>query len=238
MRKGYILRLYPYFDIDLLVMAQDPSTKFSHICKEALKAYVRGNEYSIKRIKPSADIGRGLIAEKHRLDVCIKFDSHKDKDILDFLDNVKKGYKNMFIKNLVRCYMGGIDLTIFVRGENKYEVLLEEFSQIYVSHVVNEAGFKKDNTPDVSAECIPEQDDYISEKNKQPAFAEQKQEEKKIPVRDDEIVVTENKSESENSEAVPNAEVINNMQQIEVSEEEESKRNSVFDDFLSNTSLY
>ena len=100
MRKGYILRLYPYFDIDLLVMAQDPSTKFSHICKEALKAYVRGNEYSIKRIKPSADIGRGLIAEKHRLDVCIKFDSYKDKDILDFLDNVKKGYKNMFIKNL------------------------------------------------------------------------------------------------------------------------------------------
>ena len=132
MRKGYILRLYPYFDIDLLVMAQDPSTKFSHICKEALKAYVRGNEYSIKRIKPSADIGRGLIAEKHRLDVCIKFDSYKDKDILDFLDNVKKGYKNMFIKNLVRCYMGGIDLTIFVRGENKYEVLLEESSQIYV----------------------------------------------------------------------------------------------------------
>ena len=137
----------------------------------------------------------------------------------------------MFIKNLVRCYMGGIDLTIFVRGENKYEVLLEESSQIYVSHVVNEAGFKKDNTPDVSAECIPEQDDYISEKNKQPAFAEQKQEEKKIPVRDDEIVVTENKSETENSEAVPNAEVINNMQQIEVSEEEESKQNSVFDDF-------
>ena len=238
MRKGYILRLYPYFDIDLLVMAQDPSTKFSHICKEALKAYVRGNEYSIKRIKPSADIGRGLIAEKHRLDVCIKFDSYKDKDILDFLDNVKKGYKNMFIKNLVRCYMGGIDLTIFVRGENKSEVLLEESSQIYVSHVVNEAGFKKDNTPDVSAECIPEQDDYISEKNKQPAFAEQKHEEKKILVRDDETVVTENESETVNSEDVPNAEVINNLQQIEVSEEEESKQNSVFDDFLSNTSLY
>lgn len=57
-------------------------------------------------------------------------------------------------------------------------------------------------------------------------------------MRDDEIVVTENKSETENSEAVPNAEVINNMQQIEVSEEEESKQNSVFDDFLSNTSLY
>lgn len=134
--------------------------------------------------------------------------------------------------------MGGIDLTIFVKGENKHEVLLEESNHIYVPHIVNEAGIKKDNTPDVSSVCIPEQDNYISEKNEQPISVEQKQEEKKIPVRDDEIVVTENKSETENSEAVPNAEVINNMQQIEVSEEEESKQNSVFDDFLSNTSLY
>ena len=64
MRKGYILRLYPYFDIDLLVMAQDPTTKFSHICKEALKAYVRGHEYSIERINPDVDCGRGLIQKK------------------------------------------------------------------------------------------------------------------------------------------------------------------------------
>ena len=54
-------------------------------------------------------------------------------------------------------------------------------------------------------------------------------------MRDDETVVTENESETVNSEDVPNAEVINNLQQIEVSEEEESKQNSVFDDFLSNT---
>ena len=220
MRKGYILRLYPYFDIDLLVMAQDPTTKFSHICKEALKAYVRGHEYSIERITPDVDCGRGLIAEKRRLDVCIKFDIYKDKDILEFLDTVKTGYKNIFIKNLIRSYMGGIDLNIFVKNQKQYKVLLDDkFSQGY--EMIDSSERNETSEPGNTSVVIKHEHKELTydEMPEKIIDVVSKKDEQKIPGNDIHTV--------QNIQSVP--EEINSVREV---------KDSVLDEFLSNTSLY
>lgn len=224
MRKGYTLRLYPFFDLDLLLIAQDPDTHFSSICKKALRAYINGEEYSIERIIPTADSGSGLCAEKRSMNICIKFDSYKDKDILDFLDTVNKGYKNQFIKNLLRVYMGGIDLSIFfLKGEQKPVILSEKKAD----KVLEKREIIQENSTKEVPETIPTECEKLETDKSQNNNAEIKtnhetgmENEKYEP----EIIKSDmsNLNETENTESQQNNDIPDNM----------------FDSFLENTALY
>lgn len=229
MRKGYILRLYPYYDIDLLMLAQDPNTKFSSICKQALKAYVRGYDYKIDSIKPTTESGSGLKAEKRRLDICIKFDSFKDRDILDFLNTVNKGYKNLFIKNLLRAYMGGIDLSIFFYKYNNKKVIISENDRENAISQENLA--TKTNTLD---EQPP-----IPTKTASPSveIAQSKVENKRI-VSEEILEQPRKQPEAESITFGGETENISNANNLQESSEQTTKSNNMLDSFLDSTSLF
>lgn len=110
--NGFVLRLYPFFDVDLLKLKNTPGVKFSTLCKDVLRAYVSGQGLKL----PVSDIdlntdGTGLIGEKKYADIYIRFNPVKDKELIDLLNNIVPGYKRQFIKNLLRVYIGKINLS-------------------------------------------------------------------------------------------------------------------------------
>lgn len=96
------VRLYRMHDYDLISLKYTKSICFSAMIKSILKSYAEGDMYNVEIPIPTKKNVKDL---PYITQTQFKLDEVKDKVVIDMLNNIKDGYRNNFIKNLVRQYI-------------------------------------------------------------------------------------------------------------------------------------
>jgi hypothetical protein len=107
-KKDITIRLYKLHDYDLVYLFRVLKFPIKDAMKMALAAYVRNEPLFFK--VPVSYIDPKVEEEELKVKVIqlhLKLDYTEDKDIIDFLSNIKKNYRTSFIKNLLRGYLAG-----------------------------------------------------------------------------------------------------------------------------------
>lgn len=96
------MRLYRQHDMDLVGLYKTEGFKFQKQVKAALKAYVRNEAYKIVQPKNPV-IKKGYVAKVTLLHIYL--DNKEDADVINTLNTIRVGYKNAFLKAVVRKYL-------------------------------------------------------------------------------------------------------------------------------------
>ena len=102
--KKIEVKLYYYHDIDLVSIYRSADISFPDATKKALKAYAEGKAFKIK-------VGEKKEKRTHEIykkcfHYYIALNEEKDKEIIELLNNITFGYRNNFIKTVLRHYLG------------------------------------------------------------------------------------------------------------------------------------
>ena len=102
--KKIEVKLYYYHDIDLVSIYRSADISFPDATKKALKAYAEGKAFKIK-------VGEKKEKKTHEIykkcfHYYIALNEEKDKEIIELLNNITFGYRNNFIKTVLRHYLG------------------------------------------------------------------------------------------------------------------------------------
>ena len=102
--KKIEVKLYYYHDIDLVSIYRSADISFPDATKKALKAYAEGKAFKIK-------VGEKKEKRTHEIykkcfHYYIALNEEKDKEIIELLSNITFGYRNNFIKTVLRHYLG------------------------------------------------------------------------------------------------------------------------------------
>lgn len=102
--KKIEVKLYYYHDIDLVSIYRSADISFPDATKKALKAYAEGKAFKIK-------VGEKKDKRTHEIykkcfHYYIALNEEKDKEIIELLNNITFGYRNNFIKTVLRHYLG------------------------------------------------------------------------------------------------------------------------------------
>lgn len=108
------IRLYFYHDLDLVSLYREGRISISKFVKYALNAFARkdytkfetGSKKCEKAAKPVYMFN-------------IVLDEKKDKDAIDLLNKIANGYRNNFIKQLLRLYLNFVIPDCYTSSENK-----------------------------------------------------------------------------------------------------------------------
>lgn len=101
------VRLYPLYDMDLIPYKMDKSFRFASLVKNALKAYSKGEVYTL----PDAPKVNWSDYNYSPFDCCIDF---KDTPELEQLfDGMRKRYKSAFVKMILRQGCSNVDMNGF-----------------------------------------------------------------------------------------------------------------------------
>lgn len=100
MRKT--IRLYRRHDIDLISLYKNPDFNFQKACKMALRGYIQRKPVYFKQ-PPFY----GTQEYKYGYQLFLYLDDEKDKDIIDYLKNIRPRYENAFIRSVLRGSVAG-----------------------------------------------------------------------------------------------------------------------------------
>lgn len=110
------LRLYRIHDYDLYILYLSKHFDFTRAVKDALFAYYNGEMANIRVTE------RDIVYPKNPkklISTIITFNEHTESDIIDLIFSVEKGNRNMFIKNVVRKNLSGMENFYFDKQETK-----------------------------------------------------------------------------------------------------------------------
>ena len=107
-----VVRLQRPWDVDLITLSMHPDFNLSYWAKESLRAWCKGNKdfvipcpdklsnKEIERINDEVKNG-----EKRAFEMSVRLDNEVDRDVVEKIGRLKMGYRNSFLKNLVRYYL-------------------------------------------------------------------------------------------------------------------------------------
>lgn len=105
------IRLYRQHDLDLIGLYLKYKNKFSSLIREALVSYVGNNEFEIEVPK---DFRLNSKLEKiYRINIHL---GEKNEDAIKWLGNIKPGYRNAMLKNIMRSYLKEPNTYIYIRN--------------------------------------------------------------------------------------------------------------------------
>lgn len=96
------MRLYRQHDMDLVGLYRTEGFKFQKQVKAALKAHAKNEEYRIEQPK-TAKIKEGYVPKTILMHIYL--DSTNDIDAITVLKTIRVGYRNAFLKAIVRKYL-------------------------------------------------------------------------------------------------------------------------------------
>lgn len=99
--KRYSIRLYARHDIDLITFLCTHEFDFIKACYCALSAFIKGDVFiiDIPPKKPDRVLTNKTVFKQ------LTLDEEMDGDIIELLEKIKPGYRNNFIKNILRLYL-------------------------------------------------------------------------------------------------------------------------------------
>lgn len=95
------LRFYLPHDMDLISLMITHEMDIVHAMYCSVKSFVRKESFAIK-IPPLRNVPMEKKRVFHRN---LSLDSKRDQDILDLLECIEPGYRNNFLKNILRLYL-------------------------------------------------------------------------------------------------------------------------------------
>lgn len=140
MKKKYFIRLYRAHDLDLITFVQTHRFNLNHAIYVALTAF-SNNEVFVIAVPPKRDI---VVSKLKRVySYTLILDVEKDIKVIQVLDKIKNGYKNNFIKNLLRLYLCYPLAEAFLEDEAEMEFFENQFKEFKKNRRLAEAGFEK-----------------------------------------------------------------------------------------------
>lgn len=94
------VKMYYYHDLDLVSLYRNGCANFRVASKEALKAFTDGRIFRFTCSAPCRNLKARPVYRFY-----IKLDESKDASIIQMLGRIQKGYRNSFIKMVLRLYL-------------------------------------------------------------------------------------------------------------------------------------
>lgn len=98
----YTIRLYRLHDLDLITFVETHEFNLIRAVYSSLSAFAKGDAFVIeippRRIQKLPPLNRVYIK-------ALTLDSEQDKDAIEILAKIAPGYRNSFLKNLLRMYL-------------------------------------------------------------------------------------------------------------------------------------
>ena len=184
--KKIEVKLYYYHDIDLVSIYRSADISFPDATTKALKAYAEGKAFKIK-------VGEKKEKRTHEIykkcfHYYIALNEEKDKEIIELLNNITFGYRNNFIKTVLRHYLGcELSAEYLTNNDQAFldrraEILAAGKETVEVKHAKRENEKAKENEgaliPD--AKDTAKEDEKTEQKNERKEGQEEQKNERKI----------------------------------------------------------
>lgn len=155
--KTYTISMYKVHDLDLITYMMSYEFNIAHAAYCALKAFAKHDLFIIKT-PPRAPVTIQMDDIKHVYRKTMTLYEDRDPEVIELLDMIKNGYKNNFIKNILRQYLC-IPLTpSFLRDPQDMDVFSEYFHIFREGKREAAAGLKKGRSKDRKAREKKEKD--------------------------------------------------------------------------------
>lgn len=132
----YMIRLYRAHDLDLVALLERREFSIQRAAYAALKAYCGGQAFVISQ--PPAKTVQGKIKRTYGRKLIL--DSEKDAEVIEVLEKITKGYRNNFIKNILRLYIREPLTESFLIDESQQESFHHSFEIFKEGVPVRQAG--------------------------------------------------------------------------------------------------
>ena len=155
--RTYTISMYKVHDLDLITYMMSYEFNIAHAAYCALKAFAKHDLFIIKT-PPRAPVTIQMDDIKHVYRKTMTLYEDRDPEVIELLDMIKNGYKNNFIKNILRQYLC-IPLTpSFLRDPQDMDVFSEYFHIFRDGKREAAAGLKKGRSKDRKAREKKEKD--------------------------------------------------------------------------------
>jgi len=101
-KRHYTIRLYKFHDRDLFTFATDYHFNLTKAVYCALSAFTKGEVFVMKLPEKN---GNAVTVTKKVYSRILSLDEEKDAEAVKLLDMIKSGYRNNFLKSLLRLYL-------------------------------------------------------------------------------------------------------------------------------------
>lgn len=130
------IRLYKRQDLDLIELYQNPNFSLSKAIRLALDAYVHNKSILIALPEVDKSISQSKPPDKIQFHIMLQ--EENDRENILFLKNIISGYRNVFLKQLVRCYLMGINIQYFLKFPiNISPFDTQNYTIYYANKIVN-----------------------------------------------------------------------------------------------------
>ena len=116
------LRLYRQHDLDLITLYRHPSFSLPAAIKKALKAYVKKEQFAIKQ-PPTYELPKEKISKIVQMHISLKED--EDSDIIEWIKDIKEGFRNSVLKNIIRGYLMGPYIFSYQKSSDANDIASE-----------------------------------------------------------------------------------------------------------------
>lgn len=184
--KKIEVKLYYYHDIDLVSIYRSADISFPDATKKALKAYAEGKAFKIK-------VGEKKEKRTHEIykkcfHYYIALNEEKDKEIIELLNNITFGYRNNFIKTVLRHYLGcELSAEYLTNNDQAFldrraEILAAGKEMVEVKHAKKESEKVKENESALiqGATEAAKEDEKTEQKEERKEGQEEQKNERKI----------------------------------------------------------
>ena len=145
--RTYTISMYKVHDLDLITYMMSYEFNIAHAAYCALKAFAKHDLFIIKT-PPRAPVSIQMDDIKHVYRKTMTLYEDRDPEVIALLDMIKNGYKNNFIKNILRQYLC-IPLTpSFLKDPQDMDVFSEYFHIFREGKREAAAGLKKGRSKD------------------------------------------------------------------------------------------
>ena len=195
MGKSVTIKIYQLDDLDLysFIVTHEFDVKKAIYC--SLKALSRGEAFvtTLPPLKPAKIIHKKTIMKR------LVLDEKKDKAIIDLLEKIAPGYRNCFIKNVLRLYLAAPFTEEFFLNPDDYSEMMDKLQ-----------GIRQGRRTTRAADLRKKKINHARKNNNQ----EQKKKEPSILNNPDEKIDSSPK-ETADFKPLPNDESVHNMPKIE-----------------------
>lgn len=124
-KKRYTIRLYRMHDLDLITFMETHKFNIIKAIYSCVVSFSK-KEYFVIDIPPRSV--EEMLELKRRYDKTLSLDYEKDKDAIKLLDKIQDGYRNNFLKMLLRLYLCNPMSEEFLKDKENVSYFYEMFS--------------------------------------------------------------------------------------------------------------
>ena len=205
--KKIEVKLYYYHDIDLVSIYRSADISFPDATKKALKAYAEGKAFKIK-------VGEKKEKRTHEIykkcfHYYIALNEEKDKEIIELLNNITFGYRNNFIKTVLRHYLGcELSAEYLTNNDQTFldrraEILAAGKETVEVKHAKKESEKTKEDESALISEVkeAAKENEKTEQKNEREEWQEEQKNERKVEPEERKNERKEEQREEQKAEA-------------------------------------